>query len=90
LASYDIKNEVSIGLVRHVDRHFDRTVPAGITVDSCATHNRPWESFTPTEDSGIVEQALDSDLSAIESEGSGTQDIASSGGVSTEAYAKEF
>jgi hypothetical protein len=82
--SYHIKNEVGVGLIRHVDRHFDTTIAAGITIDSCATYDRPWDSFSPTEEGSTVGQALGCDLSAIEDEGTGGQDIASSGGISTE------
>ncbi|MDQ3826546.1 MAG: hypothetical protein M3325_12755 [Actinomycetota bacterium] len=58
----------------------DSTIAAGITIDFCATHDRPWDSFSPTEEGGTVSQALGCDLSAIEDEGTGAQDIASGGG----------
>jgi hypothetical protein len=59
-------------------------IAAGITIDSCATHDRERDSLPPTEESSTVGQALDGDLSTIEDEGGGAEDIASSGGVATE------
>ncbi|MBV8997276.1 MAG: hypothetical protein JO287_27085 [Pseudonocardiales bacterium] len=45
------------------------------------------EEFHPTEESGVVKQILDCNLSTIEHDGAGTQHIASSGGVSAESNA---
>ena len=81
---YYIKNEVGVRLIRHVDRHLDSAIAAGIMIDSCATHDCPRDSLAPTKESGIVEQTLGCDLSTIKHEGGGAEDIASSGSVPTE------
>jgi hypothetical protein len=53
-----IENEVGIGLVRHIDRYLNGGIAAGIMIDSRATHDREWDSFTSTEESSTVGQAL--------------------------------
>lgn len=40
-ARYHIKTEVSISLIRYVDRHLDGAAAPSITVGSCTTHYSP-------------------------------------------------
>ena len=40
--------------MRHVHRHLGSTVAAGITIDSCATHDRPRQSLAQTLQAGYI------------------------------------
>lgn len=62
----------------------DSAIAAGIMIDARATYDCPREGLAPTEQCSSVEQTLHCDLSTIEDEGGGAEDIASGGGISTE------
>jgi hypothetical protein len=56
-------------------------------IDSRATHDREWDGFTSAEESSTVGQALACNLSTIEDEGGGAEDIARSGAIPTKCGA---